>query len=90
MQEAERKKEEARKERTEGESMRKEGTADQGLDGDVVLEGENSRLWVWGRDQGGRGGPSPRHLEGQQLFHRDVEDDVHVRGAPGRKQQRGV
>lgn len=61
--------------------MRREGTADWHLNGDVAL-GENSRLRVGGRDQGRRVGPQPRHLEGQRLFHRDVEDDVHVRRAP--------
>ena len=63
------------------EGVRREGTADWHLNGDVAL-GENSRLRVGGRDQGRRVGPQPRHLEGQRLFHRDVEDDVHVRRAP--------
>lgn len=69
--------------------MRRGGTADWHLNGDVAL-GENSRLRGGGRDRGRRVGPQPRHLEGQRLFHRDVEDDVHVGGAPVGKSKAGV
>ena len=71
------------------EGVRREGTADQHLNGDVAL-GENSRLRGGGRDRGRRVGPQPRHLEGQRLFPRDVEDDVHVGGAPVGKSKAGV
>lgn len=71
------------------EGVRREGTADRHLDGDVAL-GENSRLQVGGRNQGRRVGLQPHHLEGQRLFHRDVEDDVHVGGAPVGRSKAGV
>lgn len=43
-----------------------------------------------GKRAGREGQPKPCHLEGQHIFHRNVEDDVHVWGAPGREEQRGV
>lgn len=55
----------------------------------MVMEGDNSMLWVWGKEQRRKAGPRPQHLEGQQLFHWDVEDDIHVWGAPGKEEQRG-
>lgn len=69
--------------------MRREGTAGWPPFRGVAL-GENSRLREGGRDQGRRVGPQPHQLEGQQLFHRDVEDDVHVGGAPVGKSKAGV
>ena len=72
-----------------GENSRLRGGGRGDLNGDVAL-GENSRLRGGGRDRGRRVGPQPRHLEGQRLFHRDVEDDVHVGGAPVGKSKAGV
>ena len=48
-----------------------------------VLEGER----LQGGEETGEG--EAAHLEGQQLLHRDVEDDVHVWGAPGGKSKEG-